>query len=512
MTPARANIALWPILTVVFLLAPLTAGRSDAQEDSPEDGPVSGKVVDRRGQPIPSCKVVLWRLWKNKVPHQRGYVLTNSDGRFEFAEIPPGRWFAFFGNRRSPDWSSHAPDWEPVHVKPGGASEIVLGDERQGVRVNGTVMCDGAPAPRAFVRFVPLSEPARRGPVGARASFRWTFADGNGDYTLSGLAPGDYCAYFVVPTRQADPGEEMPRSAYQRSEIKFHSRVSIPESSPASALDIHAGNRELAGIVKGPDGLPLDAARVALLPSELDHPSGFRSMGITAETEANGEFKFERLQRGRYDLLVLRGEDPATYVRRGVMVEPWMAQIEIQMKQIGQFSARVAPSPGDYDLDRGMVFLVSEDDPRVNLSLPFWDDRTFPQRVPTGRYLAFLALDSLSCDVTRLTIAPGGTQWHPELRESGSVHVEVRSNGVGVAGQAVEVFDARGERVPRLTDARFLSIGAPAGAVVVPTDAGGQTWIWGLRPDTYSIRVGDRKTPVTVQAGQESKAVIRLGE
>ena len=91
----------WPM--VLMATYPLLAGAQStpvpapqvpvtAPTQNPEDlpGSISGTVVDPKGTPLVGAKVALTRDGKSLMPE----VLTGDDGRYTFANVPPGRFVA----------------------------------------------------------------------------------------------------------------------------------------------------------------------------------------------------------------------------------------------------------------------------------------------------------------------------------------------------------------------------------------------------------------------------------
>jgi protocatechuate 3,4-dioxygenase beta subunit len=259
---------------------------------------VGGRVLDERGDPVPSALVALYSAGEGPggaarriVPiRAENRVATEKTGAFLFRGVRPG----------AADLEVAARGFElerlgDLELEPGGELldlEVTL---RPAARIGGRVTsADGRPVPGARVRVV-------HGPghhSGVEQAFGIAFTDGDGRYRLESVAPG--------PTRIS-------------AEHDDHDRVTrkIEARRGDNELDIVFDRGvEITGRVVDELGTPLPGARLSLLPP--DRAFG----GRRATAGADGSFAFHGVRRGEYRLRAEREGYAAAEEPVGEVVEP----------------------------------------------------------------------------------------------------------------------------------------------------------------------------------------------
>jgi len=133
---------------------------------------VKGQVVDRKGNPVPSALVLLWRIGQAATDSRE--TSTNEQGDFTFDRLAPGNVSVLV---QAAGIGSVKLDSVAI---PARALHLVL--EGLGVSISGTVMGPKGPEAQATVRL---------GGAGLRTS-RSTNTDAGGHFIFQGLGPGDY--------------------------------------------------------------------------------------------------------------------------------------------------------------------------------------------------------------------------------------------------------------------------------------------------------------------------------
>ena len=273
-------------------------------------GSISGRVLaEDTGMPIRRAMVTL--------SAQRRAVYTDHEGRYLFAELPPGRYTIFVnpGDYRAyyqptpygatlSDVTGVPTRIEPIELSDGQhLDKIDISLPRSGV-ITGTVLgMDGEPLARLSVGALllrPGAEPMQRG---------GTTTDDRGQFRLFGLPPGDY----VVRANPSPGGMGGPQT-----EVEGEPTGYAPTYAPGTAALDEAMRVRLArggevvvdirlmetrvfritGTVLNSKGEATRNSSVMLArPSEM----GFSSFG--SSVSPTGEFTFRNVPPGRYELV-----------------------------------------------------------------------------------------------------------------------------------------------------------------------------------------------------------------
>ena len=192
----------------------------------PRGSVISGRIVDEFGEPVPDAAVSAMRsTWQNgrrRLQATGRTAMTNDLGQYRIYGLPPGDYYvsatmrgtqemvvtemamvAAVGGRSAPDGpaSGYAPTYYPGTPNGGQAQKIsvALAQEAQNtdfglvpvrlLKVTGTVIgSDGRPMEGIMVS-TSARNPSESGPM---ISLGGTRTDKNGNFTLNGVAPGDY--------------------------------------------------------------------------------------------------------------------------------------------------------------------------------------------------------------------------------------------------------------------------------------------------------------------------------
>ena len=213
-------------------------------------------------------------------------ALCDEQGRFHFEGLEPGTWSVMF------DWMSGAgEDWtvgyaarEEVELElfEGQTTEVVLGAPLPGaVRVSGRVTDEGEAMATYLVYVYPEHNDTKK-PAAMPITIGRTDADGRYDMVLPGA--GTY--HFSVG----------PDTRFQ---VRF--LETVPAGSEAT-IDFELPGCVIAGRVELADGSPVPRHAVMLV--RTGAPVASRTFGDlhNSGADADGNFRFEGIQPGRYDL------------------------------------------------------------------------------------------------------------------------------------------------------------------------------------------------------------------
>jgi hypothetical protein len=197
---------------------------------------------------------------------RRFSAVTNGDGEFEVTGPDEGSWLV----------RAAVPPGEPpaapveVQVPPGRCALAKLSSTMMG-RVHGRLLdAQGRPAARRWVYLAPASSlKGNYSPVPSEA----VETDGEGRYAISQIPASEY-VLLAVPTEEENdpllppiffPGTREPGRA---------GRLRVEASSARAVQDFRLppplASRKIAGVVRWPDGRPVDDVRVSLRDGDLE--------------------------------------------------------------------------------------------------------------------------------------------------------------------------------------------------------------------------------------------------
>lgn len=273
-------------------------------------GSISGRVLAAdTGMPIRRALVTL--------AAQRRAVYTDHEGRYRFAELPPGQYTisANAGRHRYDyQWMSYRATVSDITGTPPPPTPIELADGEQLENVDialprssvitGTVLgMDGEPLARISVGALllrPGAEPMQRG---------GSSTDDRGQFRIFGLPPGDYVVRANAPPGgmvgpqtevEGEPTGYAPTYAPGTAALDQAMRVRVAPGGEVT-VDIRLMETrvfKITGIVLNSKGEASRNSSVMLgRPSEM----GFSSYG--SSVSPTGEFTFRNVPPGRYELM-----------------------------------------------------------------------------------------------------------------------------------------------------------------------------------------------------------------
>jgi protocatechuate 3,4-dioxygenase beta subunit len=325
---------LWGLLVCGLLAAqdvPRSAARSSAQQNQPgaaaafsnqeKPGSITGVVLSVTGEPL--RKVALQLMPADGGRSQMLAAETTEDGRFNFTNVPPGRYFLSAekaGYVRQPYGA--APGLRrgsPLSVNPGQELTGVTLKMIPHAVISGKVTDeDGEPMYRGFVQAL-----ERRSFRGQRQLVPVAGSQINdlGEYRIAGLAPGRY--YIAVnPTPggvfSGAPGRGRGRPSVSGGEMSYVTTYypGVTDLSQATALELTQGVQlngidlrlrktktfSISGRVLDENGAPASEVGVMLLPAGEQPSLISRNFAPVRE----GVFRMANVLPGSYILLAFR--------------------------------------------------------------------------------------------------------------------------------------------------------------------------------------------------------------
>lgn len=260
--------------------------QSDPAANFQYDNKYLGRVVNKQGAPVPDAKVTLTSVGtgaiffvNDPVDHTRDlYSRTNAEGRFTFANMEPRQRYKLIVQH--PDYTRREVDTVPIY--PQGESEeteIVLS---VGAQLSGHVKDEGGNmVPNATLWLDGLQYQASPYEPPDRMS---ATSGADGVYTFKNVPPGQR---MLTVSAKGYGTVTVPGLMFQDSPDVLPRDVTLKVAEM------------IAGTVVGPGNVGIEGARVMAI--------GFSSTHQSARAEvlsnANGEFTFENLMPGPYNVL-----------------------------------------------------------------------------------------------------------------------------------------------------------------------------------------------------------------
>jgi hypothetical protein len=369
-------------LLVVLLAAAqmVEAGRPRPdQELDKGTSVIAGHIIDvTTKQAIADAKV---HLITNTAVRKTIHGVTDKDGRFEFVDLPAGRYL--FRIERT-DYFLVAPDGTPaatgqpalINVSEGERLERVTFRMRRGSSIRGVITDDaGRPlaAARVFARMA--DQPLW---------YRQVETDKRGEYSITGLPNGQFTIEAMGPQLPGSaipplPGSEILGSSPHYERTFYPGVAAAADATPISVVpgdelrDVNIIVRLLApsgvfGRIITPTAHVLDSLEV------VAESSPARSRHTVASREVkDGRFSFTSLKPGRYVVWVrgvLGGDLHASAV--AVHVADVASDVELMLAPTGMIEGRVVTDNGHplpSDAIR-IVALLADGETAVQLASP----------------------------------------------------------------------------------------------------------------------------------------------
>lgn len=277
---------------------------------------------------------------------------TDDEGFFRVEHLRPGQWQVtamldeaggasmFSGEEIDLSAIMENIRFTMVEIADEETEHVVLGAPAANpVRVYGTVTHTGEPLGGAMVSFIPQDATG----LGA---MKFTQLDENGKYELRVDEPGE----FLMQVQMIDAG-----TAMQQSSIEYVRNIPEVEEH---RLDIELPVGRISGRVIGPDGKPLEGARVTLtIDGGLAYGTFMGGRYGEGASDAKGYYEFEFLRPGTYTVAaggsMLGGvfgsrSENGRQVRGGLSVSEGqhVDHIDFRLRRAGNISGTVLDESG----------------------------------------------------------------------------------------------------------------------------------------------------------------------
>ncbi len=294
-------------------------------------GPVSGRVLDDAGAPVAGARVIakdVGRYFDTTSADKDG-ALTDADGRFKLAAVPPGS-YRFIASDET-----HAPGASPPITLDGASPkegvEITL---KAAAAVAGRVItADKQPAPYATIRLGPKAMGG--GDDFAGAVLRQVVADADGKFALKGL-----------PRTEVRIRAESDVAASAIVDVDLSGGA--PKGEVVLVLDVSG---TIAGVVVDGVGEPVAEAQVSAMPDFLAGGGKVEDAALagfsSATTDGGGRFTIHGLPDGSYRLWAQRGGgNQQGWNSEGTPAKPGDLAVRLVLPAPGGISGKLALENG----------------------------------------------------------------------------------------------------------------------------------------------------------------------
>ena len=415
----------------------LSAGQTLARSYSlGSAGQITGVVTDGAGNPL--ANVPLFLLEQNG---SQQVATTGADGSYDFDTLALDTYDLSVGQ---------APgiDRQQVVVS---ASNLVqtVNFSLSGANVSGTVVASDGATPVAGA-LVALEQ--------GNVIIVTTETDSTGAYELEAVAPGTYTIATGGPTGLAPP------------------QAITVGSSDLTVPTLQLGTAQLSGSVVDPSNDPVSGANVLLVPG----PLALAQLGLTASTDANGDFTLSSLVPGSYSLFVDAPGFPAQAEQ--VTVTANGAPISIKLPAGTTLSGTITDATTDQGISGATVDLFSVTS-KLDVATIVADSNGSYQEsnVPPGTYDLLFADPQGAHALKELTNVVLGAAPLVENAQLAATSTTLQgtvtdTKGQPVAGASVLFFDAQGNLITvasTATNGNYAVTVLPAGTYGVEIESTG---------------------------------------
>lgn len=310
----------WPVLANAQQTAPAVGTATVAGRVNVDGGALAGLQVLLR--PVSDAPV-------NLSPPPPLTAVTDTDGNYQFANVPAGKYTL----------DVHAPAY--VIKRSVGSATLVLAEnanlqnqnfnlQRGGVITGKVTDDEGQPLIEQQLHLLPVNEAGKpageKPPVASPLSFRPWRTDDRGVYRMFGITPGRYLVhagggsnplagllggqsefsqtFYPGTINQAEARAVEVRADVETEGISFAlipARTKKGYAASGRVIESDSG-KPVAGLMLM--SIPADSGKAA--EKKEDKPeAGGNPMSGTATTDANGEFRFENLTNGSYNVMAM---------------------------------------------------------------------------------------------------------------------------------------------------------------------------------------------------------------
>ncbi len=249
-------------------------------------GGVEGRAERPDGSPWSEAPIIVTPIDESRHPQMNtAETETDAEGRYLIEDLPLGHVLVILVDR-----SQDRPIVKPAEIRVGETATIDFLSESTGTRLSGRLL-DEEGQPIARENLALYSKPTALD--GDYGDFNATSSASDGTFVFDDLQPGSYLLYQVG---------QMGRS------LRFIGEIDVP-SVPSLEHEFRMRNGALSGTVgDARNGAPVSDALLIL--EVVDPATGESFFGGISQTDASGGFSIDRLNPGRYRIVVhaLNGE------------------------------------------------------------------------------------------------------------------------------------------------------------------------------------------------------------
>ena len=335
--------------------------------------PVRGRVTRADGSPASQVTVTLAR--QGEEPMVRGLMditamvlgsgraVTDTAGAFVIPSVPPGQYVV----QARATARGEAPQWADAPVVATGAQvEGVALTLRDGLRVSGRVVFDGAPgqgASGATVQLSGLSNPlaalglpggisgmAAAMMTGSRPSTATVGADGR--FEITGVVPGEYALSVLMPglwTVLTEPGQGWVLASARLGDVEVADRgLDVRQGLDVTNLEIRMTNRPavLTGRLLDGNGRPVTSLPLVAFSADPAHWQGTKRRVVSTNTDSTGRYFLAGLPPGDYLVAVVTDVDPSDLASPAFLEELRAMAIAVRLSEGEQKTQDVKVSGG----------------------------------------------------------------------------------------------------------------------------------------------------------------------
>lgn len=255
-----------------------------------------GRIIDSEtSQPMPNTRVGLQVFFQHGMSASGNMAESTKTGEFKLENLVPGKYGVYSEPPADSDWHSEAVQFE---VTDRDVEGLVIRTSR-GATVSGVVVLEGTDDAkvRAYLLERRIVGEIVDGYIGR--SDPSSAINPNGSFRLTGLSTGR-----LIPHLQ--PREPFRVIRLEREGIVYPHGFDIKERDQVTGLRVVVGyaNAAIRGTIKLPTGLELPTPprlRVFIRRTDEQVPNSYIS---PAEADTRGNFRFDNLIPGTYDIVV----------------------------------------------------------------------------------------------------------------------------------------------------------------------------------------------------------------